>query len=97
MNTWFTCNLGDAMFATETLEEIKTLLLSVYEKENKPDDMAIFFRHESEGRLQCEVKVYFSPSTAAIAQEFDAVRCQRPSSHSLGLLAGSQRAKFILW
>jgi hypothetical protein len=97
MDTWFTCNLGDAMLATEELEEIKMLSLSAYEKENEPDDMAVFYRHESEGRLQCQIKVYFSPSTAAIAQKFDATHCQRPASGDLGLLAGSDKAKFILW
>lgn len=97
MNTWFTCNLGDAMLAGVELDHIKALFLSAYEKRNKPDDMAVFFRHESEGRLQCEVKVYFSPSAAAVAQEFDATHCQRPALQGLGLLAGSDKAKFILW
>ncbi len=60
MNTWFTCNLGDAMLAGESLEHIKTLFSLEYEKANNPKGMAIFIRHESEGRLQCEVKVYFA-------------------------------------
>ncbi|MDX1808023.1 MAG: hypothetical protein R3331_00650 [Sulfurospirillaceae bacterium] len=97
MNTWFTCNLGDAMLAGEIMEDIKTLFLSTYKKKNEPEDMAVFFRHESEGRLQCEVKIYFSPSAATIAQEFDAIHCKRPESQGLGLLAGSEKAKFILW
>ncbi len=97
MNTWFSCNLGDAMLATERLDAIQRCFLSVYEKLNQPEDMAIFYRHESEGRLQCEVKVYFSPKCATLAQEFDAIKSPRPASGDLGLLAGSPKAKALLW
>ncbi|NOX14562.1 MAG: hypothetical protein GXP61_00715 [Epsilonproteobacteria bacterium] len=97
MNAWFTCNLGDAMLAGEMLEEVKILFLSAFEKQNKPEDMAVFFRHESEGRLQCEVKVYFPPSASTIAHEFDAISCRKPMLQGLGLLVGSKNAKSILW
>jgi len=97
MDAWFFCNLGDAMLATEHLDKIRTCFLSEYEKLNRPEDMAIFYRHESEGRLQCEVKVYFSPKCATLAQEFDAIKSPKPASESLGLLAGSPKAKELLW
>ncbi len=72
MSIWFSCNLGDAMLAGESLDNIKTLFLSEYEKAKSSKTMAVFFRHESEGRLHCEVKVYFSPKTSAVARAVNA-------------------------
>ncbi|MHB1084693.1 MAG: hypothetical protein ACYCZA_07620 [Thiobacillus sp.] len=89
-NHWFECNLGDAMLAGDSLDAIKTLFLSAYEKASRPADMAVFVRHESEGRLHCEVKVYFSPASAGVAEAFEAIPCGKPVSYSLGLLAGSK-------
>ena len=66
MNTWFTKNLGDPMLAGESLDHLKTLFLSAQVKMNYPKDMALFIRHESEGHLHCEVKVYFSPASASV-------------------------------
>jgi hypothetical protein len=88
MSTWFSCNLGDAMLAGEPLDNIKTLFLSEYEKANSSKTMAVFFRHESEGRLHCEVKVYFSPQTAVVAKAANAVPCEKPLPGGLGLLVG---------
>jgi len=59
MNVWFTKNLSDAMLAWEELGKIKELFLSAYEMDNNSNEVAVFIRHESEGRLHCEVKVYF--------------------------------------
>lgn len=71
------------------MDQVKALFLAEYEKANHPADMAVFIRHESEGRLHCEVKAYFSPASAVVAQAVDAVPCEKPSSDGLGLLAGS--------
>ena len=92
MSIWFTCNLGDAMLAAESLGHIKALFLSEYEKANSSKEMAVFFRHESEGRLHCEVKVYFTPATVVVAEAVDAIPCKKPSSDGLGLLAGSEES-----
>ena len=89
---WFTKNLGDAMFANNALEHIKTLFVSEYEKTSHPKDMAIFIRHESEGRLHCEVKLYFSPASKTVAAAVDATSCARPSPDDLGLLLGADDA-----
>ncbi|MGP1682707.1 MAG: hypothetical protein ACTS8S_10320, partial [Giesbergeria sp.] len=53
-----------------------------------PEDMAVFTRHELEGRLQCEVIAYFSPAAAALAREVGAKPCEQPSNNELDLLAG---------
>lgn len=97
MNTWFMSNLGDAMLADESLDRIKALFLSECDKANSRQKMAVFYRHESEGRLHCEVKVYFSPATVNVAEAVDAIPCNKPSSDGLGLLAGSEESWSVLF
>ncbi len=89
MRVWYTKNLGDAMLAGEQIDHIKALFLSAYEKADRHIEMAVFIRHESEGRLHCEVKAYFSPDAAGVATAAGATPCRRPSPEGLGLLAGS--------
>ncbi|MFZ0470750.1 MAG: hypothetical protein WAL92_17630 [Thiogranum sp.] len=90
MNSWFTKNLGDAMLAGEALDAIKALFLSESAKADGAEALAVFVRHESDGRLHCEVKVYFSPESAVVAKAVGATPCAKPSSDGLGLLAGSE-------
>jgi hypothetical protein len=92
MRDWFESNLGDAMLAGESIDHIKALFLSEYEKAGRLVDLAVFVRHESEGRLHCEVKVYFSPASAVVAEAVDAIPCEKPSADGLSLLAGSAEA-----
>jgi len=94
---WYTLNLGDATLAEESLDQIRTLFSSEYEKAGKSEDMAVFLRHESEGRLHCEVQVYFSPATATVAEAVGASPCRKPSCGGLGLLAGSEMAWLVLF
>jgi len=96
-NIWFICNLGDAMLAGGALEQVNALFLAEYGTTDCPKDAAIFFRHESEGSLHCEVKVYFSPATANIARTFDAIPCKKPSVNGLGLLAGLEESWLVLF
>lgn len=97
MNCWFTKNLGDAMLAGEALEHIKEFFLLEYGTDNNSKKQAIFIRHESEGRLHCEVKAYFSPATSVVAWAVNATPCNRPCADGLSLLAGSEEAKSILF
>jgi hypothetical protein len=97
MSVWFTKNLGDAMLAGESLEHIKTLFLSAYEQSENANEMALFVRHESEGRLHCEVKIYFSPASASVAEAVDATPCKKPSPEGLDLLAGSKASWSVLF
>lgn len=97
MGIWYTKNLGDAMLAGESLDHLKALFLSLYERANNPKDMAAFFRYESEGQLHCEVKVFFSPASALVAKAYDAVPCETPSPNGLGLLAGSEESWSVLF
>lgn len=92
---WHTKNLGDALLASEELARIKSLFLSTYPQPGT--DLAIFIRHESEGRLHCEAILYFPPAAAAIAKALNATPCAQPSLHDLGLLIGSDQARAILF
>lgn len=97
MNCWFTSNLGDAMLAGESIEYLKELFLSEYGTDNSSKEQALFIRHESEGRLHCEVKVYFSPATIIVAKIVNATPCHKPSLDGLGLLAGSEESWTVLF
>ncbi len=88
--TWYSLPLGDGMMAHEPSEEIRAEFLKVFGSAGKPLEMAVFTRLESEGRLHCEVIAYFSPAASALANEFDAEPCERPSRSGLGLLAGAE-------
>ncbi len=90
MRAWFSKNLGDGMLACEPLGQLEQRFLSVFAKANRPKEMAAFTRHESEGRLHCEVQVYFSPASVVVAREVGAEPCARPSPDGLSLLAGSR-------
>lgn len=96
MDVWFTKNLGDAMLAQEPLDRIHELFLPAYEQANGSKEMAVFIRHESEGRLHCEVKAYFSPASAVVARAVGAEPCQKPTPDGLSLLVGSEDSWSIL-
>jgi hypothetical protein len=92
MNTWFCKNLGDAMLAFLELDHFEAVCLSAYKTANSPKEMAVFHRHESEGRLHCELIVYFSPAMVHIAGELGATPCKQPTKHGLSLFVGSAEA-----
>jgi len=94
---WYSKNIGDALLAYNDLENIEAVCVPAYQKAGSPDDMAVFYRHESEGRLHCEVTVYFSPAAGDIAKALGASPCERPGKYGLCLLAGSPAAWSILF
>lgn len=95
--SWYVLNLGDAMLATEQEEQIREQLERVYPESCASDSFAAYTRHEADGRLHCEVKIYFSPTASEIAKSFNARRCSQPSHIGLSLLAGSETALEILF
>jgi hypothetical protein len=92
MRDWFHRNLGDAMVAFEPLARIEALYRAGHDAGRDPDDVAVFIRYESEGRLHCEVEAYFSPAAAAIAREMGASPCGRPAKGGLSLHVGAADA-----
>ena len=97
MRRWFSKGLGDGLLAGEPLGRIEELFLSEYARAGGPRDMAIFVRHESEGRLHCEVRAYFSPASAVVARAVDADPCDRPLPEGLSLLAGAHESWLVLF
>lgn len=90
MSCWFSKKLGDGMWAWESIDQLKDEFLLEYVQSENPIEMAVFTRHESEGRLHCELVAYFSPTSVVVAKKFDAEPCVRPIPAGLNLLAGSE-------
>ncbi len=86
---WHQINLGDALTAGMDIERLEHDFVNAYERRGRPADMALLIRHVSEGRLHCEVIVYFSPGASQLAIEAGAAPCAAPAPRGLGLLKGS--------
>jgi hypothetical protein len=97
MGFWYSKQLGDGMMAAMPSAEIEKVFQSLFETAGKPADMAVFTRHESEGRLHCEVVAYFSPAAVEVARFFNAEPCEKPARQELGLLAGDGRVWSVLF
>lgn len=78
------------MMAFEPLGHIEDLFRSAYRAAPHSKEVAVFIRHNSEGRLHCEVEVFFSPAAAFLAKALDAEPCARPAKNGLGLLIGAE-------
>lgn len=97
-NSYWSClSLGDGMMAPMPSAEIEERFQASFSAAGKPDDMAVFTRPESEGRLHCEVIAYFSPAAWDVAKAFDAEPCEIPERAGLGLLAGSEKSWSVLF
>lgn len=96
-NPWYALNLGDGVTALEPLSDLESRFRAAFEQTGRPKDMAVFTRHESEGRLHCEFMVYFSPAARAVGLALDAKPCGRPSPRGLSLLAGSAESWPLLF
>lgn len=89
MTGWFVINLGDAMLVQDALVDLQHRFVCSYQAAGCPPDMGLFMRHVSDGRLHCEVRVYFSPAAADVAAVLGAKPCARPGPEDLNLLAGN--------
>jgi len=96
MNSWFCKKLGDGMFAAEPLERLESMFHAEYADSVCPADVALFYRHESDGSLHCSVNVYFSPAAVEMADLAGARPCETPSVYGLSLLVGSEEALSLL-
>ena len=94
---WFSKALGDGIWAYSQKDKVKDTFDPLFVLAGRPLDMAVFTRHESEGRLQCEVIAYFSPAAAAVAHVLEAQPCPPPVRGELDLLAGDARCWPLLF
>lgn len=97
MQTWFSQPLGDGVWAFAPQQQICEQFAPLFAAAGRPVEMAVFTRHELEGRLQCEVVAYFSPAAAPLARQLGAVECAPPTHHDLDLLAGDAACWALLF
>ena len=97
MHTWFSKPLGDGILAYELQDQIQVMSLPLFTAASRPADMAVFTRHEMEGRPQCEVVAYFSPAAEVIARQIGAQGCEKPTRSELDLLAGEPSCWAVLF
>lgn len=89
---WSRLNLGAADLADTALADVCLATRAHWHAAGCPEDLAVFSRHESEGRLHCELIVYFSPAATDLAQQLGAAPCAPPGPHDLAALAGGELA-----
>lgn len=87
MATWFRKNLGDATLASAELDRISALFTQYYAHTAAPP--ALFTRHESAGRLHCQLILYCSPTSHALAADIQARPCRTPQLQDLSLVCGT--------
>lgn len=96
-NTWYCCNLGDAILAAPALDNIQAQAEAILANDVKADECAVYYRHESEGRLHCELVVYFSPQAARMPIAANLRPCAKPAKQGLSLLFGTASSWAILF
>jgi len=93
---WYRLVLDDALTAWDEVESLREDCQAAWRAAAEPDGMAVFLRHESEGRLHCRAVLYFTPGAAPLALRYAARVCARPHGAGLSLLAGSPAAERLL-
>ncbi|WP_178114790.1 hypothetical protein [Pseudomonas saliphila] len=91
-SSWRVLNLGDPLLADQRLTQVLDAASSACLNAAPGADMAVFQRHESEGRLHCELKLYFSPALDELARSYGARRCRPPTAHDMSQVAGCEQA-----
>jgi hypothetical protein len=92
MSGWSRMQLGDGLMAWAPQREIETSFQAAFDGAGCPQEMALFIGQHSEGRLHCEVTLYFSPAAMELAATLGAEPCQMPSPSGLDLLVGHEAA-----
>jgi hypothetical protein len=88
MPGWHSLPLGDALTAELPIARVKEAFDAEFATRDRPGDASVFARYESEGRLHCEVTVFFSPGARDLACRFGAKPCAAPVREGLELLCG---------
>lgn len=82
--------------ADTELERIESAFDEAYGRDGGAEQAAVFIRHASEGRLHCDVILYFSPTAEDLARRMEADPCAVPPAAGLGLLKGPRTAWRLL-
>jgi hypothetical protein len=89
METWYCKTLGNGVAAVAPSRRIQEMFLPLFAASGQPASMAVFSRHD---RKANKLTAYFSPRASRLAELFDAVPCDKPSSEGIGLLVGDARS-----
>jgi hypothetical protein len=89
METWYCKTLGNGVAAVAPSRRIQEMFLPLFAASGQPSSMAVFSRHD---RKANKLTAYFSPRASRLAELFDAVPCDKPSSDGIGLLVGDARS-----
>lgn len=81
---WYRLNLGDAMLAEARLSELTDILAS----EPSGCKARVYWRHESEGQLHCDLVLYFPPGSAGQANIVGALPCADPGEGLEAIVLG---------
>ncbi|MFW1677820.1 hypothetical protein ACFVYJ_08555 [Pontibacter sp. JAM-7] len=85
MPHWCCLNLGDAWLADEAMQQLQAGY-AVFCRDRATEGVALWQRHESDGQLHCQLKVYFPPEAEAFARVAGAQPCARPDVTGLAAL-----------
>lgn len=89
MGQWYAINLGDPLWAETRLTEIKRHYAELFPPDSGLPAPDIYWRHESEGRVQCELVLYLSPASEDLARLIGAKSCPAPEGNDLSLLSAT--------
>lgn len=96
-DVWYSCNLGDAMLADSALGRIEARARAEFANAVNTDQCAVYYRHESEGRLHCELVLYFSPLAARMPMGVELQACAKPVRQDLSILVGKVSSWSLLF
>lgn len=95
--SWYKLNFGPADLVDQAcIAAVTAVVDAAWRHVGRPASLAAFTRHESEGRLHCELVVYFGPDAAFVAQQLGARPCEDPGPYDLSLLAGGTTGDSLL-
>lgn len=85
---WYRLDLGDALVAAPRQHEIEQHVARARSDSVDPEELALYAMWLSEGRLHCELRLYFTPAAATVARACGAVPCAPPDPGALSRIAG---------
>lgn len=87
MTSWYRKDVGDGVEAYQPSKDLQDAFLILAASKSIPVVSGVFSVYDSESNL---VKWYFSPGTEILANQFGAVKCEKPDPYDdFGLLVGN--------